>query len=792
MNITLKLFLFSILVSISGFSVAVDNGTWNYDVNSDGTSITLTGCSGDISNPTTISCPSTLIIPEKIDGFDVTAIEGGSGNGAFMQKDLIEITIPDSVVSIGGGAFYGNYQLANLSLSNSLIEIASYAFAGNSLETISIPESVIRINEMAFGFNSGQLKHLHLPEKLTHIGEMAFLACGLTSLTIPKNVAQIGERAFGECKLKSLTLSNNFKYPPMNILSDGTFATDDPQPNYPLNAELYIGARAFEKNELTSVTIPDSTRGIGAQAFNDNSLVSVHFLGRNSSGYDYLSFDQNSTLSNITFCSEYKYVENQWINSSGGKSFFIDYDLGNSILVTEDCDGDGLPDSTDHDDDNDGVLDSEDHFPNDPLYFLDTDGAGVPNAIDFDDDNDSVADADDPFPLDKYAWTDTDGDGLADDFPSLANNPWIETSNISVTVEPLGENSMEISGLIYFDIETNYQAILAVSASRNFHLDINDERFAGQENPQNEPVYDFDTPLSEGSYSIRLLHECWGFDQNNDFYEECYLNPTARLDVSIQKNYSNKTPAGTLLDDDDDNDGVIDVNDAFPKDANETVDTDLDGVGNNTDTDDDGDGSYDNEDAFPLDFSETVDSDSDGVGDNSDAFPNNSLYKADSDFDGMPDAWEARYGLDPNDASDATSDQDNDGVTALDEFLAGTIPSGSLDIDGNENYDALTDGLLLLRGMFGLDGSALVTGTIPSDAAYTESVDIESRIATLGDLADIDGNGTIDALTDGLLTLRYLFGLQGDTLINGVVASDATRKTAEEIEAHLETLMPAL
>jgi hypothetical protein len=94
--------------------------------------------------------------------------------------------------------------------------------------------------------------------------------------------------------------------------------------------------------------------------------------------------------------------------------------------------------------------------------------------------------------------------------------------------------------------------------------------------------------------------------------------------------------------------------------------------------------------------------------------------------------------------------------------------------------------------MLGLDGSALVTGTIASDATYTESVNIESRIATLGDLADIDGNGDIDALTDGLLTLRYLFGLQGDTLINGVVADDATRASAEEIEAHLETLMPAL
>ena len=296
---------------------------------------------------------------------------------------------------------------------------------------------------------------------------------------------------------------------------------------------------------------------------------------------------------------------------------------------------------------------------------------------------------------------------------------------------------------------------------------------------------------------------------------------------------------GNACDIDDDNDTVLDVNDAFPLDATETIDTDSDGTGNNADTDDDGDGVIDSndayplislngltdtdldglpnncdaacleagmtadtdddgdgvsddDDAFPLDSSETVDSDFDGVGDNSDPFPNDALYSIDSDSDGMPDEWETLYGLDPNDPSDATSDQDNDGIIALDEFLAGTIPSGSLDIDGNENYDALTDGLLLLRGMFGLDGSALITGTIASDATYTDSVDIESRIEILGDLADIDGNGEIDALTDGLLTLRYLFGLEGDTLIAGVVASDATRTTAVDIEAHLKTLMPAL
>ena len=114
------------------------------------------------------------------------------------------------------------------------------------------------------------------------------------------------------------------------------------------------------------------------------------------------------------------------------------------------------------------------------------------------------------------------------------------------------------------------------------------------------------------------------------------------------------------------------------------------------------------------------------------------------------------------------------------------------DIYGNGHIDALTDGLLLLRGMFGLDGSSLVTGTLASDAVYTDSVDIEARIEILGDLLDIDGNGQIDALSDGLLTLRYLFGLEGDTLINGVLAGDATRTSAEEIEAYIETLMPAL
>ena len=75
---------------------------------------------------------------------------------------------------------------------------------------------------------------------------------------------------------------------------------------------------------------------------------------------------------------------------------------------------------------------------------------------------------------------------------------------------------------------------------------------------------------------------------------------------------------GDNADDDDDGDGVSDAMDAFPLDATEWYDTDLDGVGDNTDTDDDNDGSLDWDDAFPLDPSEDSDTDGDGVGDNAD------------------------------------------------------------------------------------------------------------------------------------------------------------------------------
>ncbi len=50
----------------------------------------------------------------------------------------------------------------------------------------------------------------------------------------------------------------------------------------------------------------------------------------------------------------------------------------------------------------------------------------------------------------------------------------------------------------------------------------------------------------------------------------------------------------------------------------------------------------------------------------------------DSDGDGMPDAWEKKYGLNPLDPTDAAGDLDGDGFTNLEEYLAGTDPTDPL------------------------------------------------------------------------------------------------------------------
>ena len=116
-------------------------------------------------------------------------------------------------------------------------------------------------------------------------------------------------------------------------------------------------------------------------------------------------------------------------------------------------------------------------------------------------------------------------------------------------------------------------------------------------------------------------------------------------------------------------------------------------------------------------------------------------------------------------------------------LLSGNLVSSSfdLDIDDDGTTDALTDGLLGLRYMFGLSDTPLITGIIGQDASRTTSSEIETYLNENRSNLDIDGDGDISALTDGLLILRNLFGLEGEPLVSSVIGDQATRSSAEAI-----------
>ncbi len=164
-------------------------------------------------------------------------------------------TVPDSVTSIGDGAFSGCSSLTNVTIPDSVISIGRGAFYGASLITATIPDSVTSMGDGAF-LESG-LTTVTIGKGVTTIGDDTFEACtGLTVVTIPNSVTSIGDHAFENCtSLTNVTIPDSV---------------------------TNIGDNVFEEcMSLTNVTIGSSVTSIGASAFAFcyDSLTSVYFRG---------------------------------------------------------------------------------------------------------------------------------------------------------------------------------------------------------------------------------------------------------------------------------------------------------------------------------------------------------------------------------------------------------------------------------------------------------------------------------------------------------------------------------
>ena len=108
-----------------------------------------------------------------------------------------------------------------------------------------------------------------------------------------------------------------------------------------------------------------------------------------------------------------------------------------------------------------------------------------------------------------------------------------------------------------------------------------------------------------------------------------------------------------------------------------------------------------------------------------------------------------------------------------------------LDIDGNQSISATTDGLMLLRAMLGLTGTVVTAGaTVPSSPGVRTTWEQISPYVHLAAL-NLDGSGNTDAATDGVLLLRAMFGLTGTAVTDGIDL--APGRTWADIRTYLNT-----
>ena len=133
------------------------------------------------------------------------------GDGAFSGcSGLTELTLPNSVTRIGDCAFYGCTGLTELILPNSVSSIGDIAFTYCSgLEKITVEsgnscydsrDNCNSIIDTEFNTLIVGCKNSVIPNSVTSIGYYAFYGCsGLTELTLPDSVASIGDGAFICC-----------------------------------------------------------------------------------------------------------------------------------------------------------------------------------------------------------------------------------------------------------------------------------------------------------------------------------------------------------------------------------------------------------------------------------------------------------------------------------------------------------------------------------------------------------------------------------------------------------------
>lgn len=288
-----------------------------------------------------------VVIPSEINGKKVSKI---SADAFYGHKNLEKVTIPESVVSIGMGAFddtalynnKANWTDGVLYISNYLIDanpqkiqgsytikkgtkcIAESAFEScTKLTKVVIPDSVENLDEGIF-YNCSKLKEVKLPKNLKYIPSDTFSECtSLKSISIPKSVTKIGQGAFYGCEsLKEIKLPANIDY-----IADFAFDGCTSLKSITIPDKVTCFKGCFDACEnLLSITIPTSVKIIDAHTFDYQEcpkLTRINYKGTVAQWKQIKIGSYNGGLKNlVVYCKDGNILP---IKSTKIKSIQVDF-----------------------------------------------------------------------------------------------------------------------------------------------------------------------------------------------------------------------------------------------------------------------------------------------------------------------------------------------------------------------------------------------------------------------------------------------------------------------------------
>lgn len=256
---------------------------------SDGYAYKLVDGKASLVGIDTYEISGEVVLPEKIDGYELSTICEGTFDGSFVNK----LTVPYTVTKLENKVFYGTTSLEEVILGKGITILPYAAFeACFNLKRVTLPDTITLFDTLItdisgipgteYDSNIGaqfkrcsSLEEIVLPSKLEYIPASTFSGCtALKKIVIPDSVKDFLQSF-------QIKFSNNFQDVTVTNVYSNTFSGCDSLESIVLSKNLKsLPSRTFYHcDNLTEVYIPGSVTEISEEAFKNCTKLESVIIG---------------------------------------------------------------------------------------------------------------------------------------------------------------------------------------------------------------------------------------------------------------------------------------------------------------------------------------------------------------------------------------------------------------------------------------------------------------------------------------------------------------------------------